>query len=77
MATTKEDMRNITKEALKPVQEQIPELLEKDWSNYTINGAINELGEKFDQKCQEYDQKISGVLKNHIDLVDSGDKTIA
>ena len=77
MATTKEDVRNITQEALKPVQEQIPDLLENDWINDTINEAINELEEKFHQKCQEYDQKISGVPKKYIDLVDSGDKTIA
>ena len=61
MAATKEDVRNIIEDALKPVQEQIAELPEKDWINDTINEAINKLEEKFDQKCQEYDQKIENL----------------
>ena len=41
----------LTEDALKPVQEQIAILSEKDWINDTIDKAINKLEEKIDKKC--------------------------
>ena len=75
MAATKEDVRNIIEDALKPVQEQIAELPEKDWINDTVNEAINKLEEKFDQRCQEYDQKIEN-LERRVDELEGLVKVI-
>ena len=61
MAATKEDVRNIIENALKPIQEQISELPVKEWINDTINVAIDTLEEKFKDRFQEYDQKIENL----------------
>ena len=57
VASTKEDVRNIIEDALKPVQEQIAELPEKDWINDTINEAINKLEQKSDKNVKNMTRK--------------------
>ncbi len=75
MAATKEDVRNIIEDALKPIREQIAELPEKDWIHDTINVAINKLEEKFDEKYQEYDKKIEN-LERRVDELEGLVKVI-
>ena len=50
MVATKDDVRKIIEEALKPIQEHIAELPEKNWINATFTEAIDKLEQKFVKK---------------------------
>ena len=75
MAATKEDVRNVIEDALKPIREQIAELPEKVWIHDTINVAVNKLEEKFAEKYQEYDKKIEN-LERRVDELEGLVKVI-
>ena len=75
MAATKEDVRNVIEDALKPIREQIAELPGKGWIHDTINVAVNKLEEKFAEKYQEYDKKIEN-LERRVDELEGLVKVI-
>ena len=63
MAATRDDVRKIIDEALKPIQEHIAELPEKNWINAKFTEAIDKLEEKFEKKLLDYNNKIENLVR--------------
>ncbi len=58
---TKDEVRKIITDALKPIQDKIDELPERNWINDTVNEAVKKLEDKFNEKWETCTTKIKNL----------------